>query len=908
MVRRRACVLWASGLAACVVSGAALAQGAGGNGITREGTTGQSAATGLPNVTAAPSPKPIEIVTAPTRTALGPAAARAVARVAMLDLRLQDDPTDDDYRVTALLLDLAQRWSPTDTDILRRRIEAHFNSGDDRAVLTLTRELVRLDPRDTVAQLRLISARVADLQTAERRLAAYARFLGPEGASFDASVRSRLALDAALLARELGDEDRFLNLLEEAARLDSSNKAAALLAFTVFAGSVDSATGRLELLANLLYSDPLDPRVHQQIRDELAAGGAFEQARRFNEIAATILKAAGSTEDSSRDVVASTLAWHIGGPGVPLRVMTNNLLVDRDRADRQAKAQEAATGIVTVKRGSEVRLSMPLEVVRLASSLAAGDTAQLEGSIADLAASIADREASYNDATRRPINVDPAELSAEIASLRAELVRWQLLANVKPQEALLGLEAALATTAPGSVDRASLLALGALRAGDTVQALEVCDLSPRPSPWLELTRGLAHRLNGDEDQARVAFVRAFELAPLGLLGALGHSFASAIPLPDGTIAPAHDPKLAAALTEYARTIPSWIDRMPTEPASFQSLRVWSDAGGGTSGGASGGAGPLDPLMVTLRLTNTAPIPLGVGSDRTINARLLCAPNLDTRRGNARALADPEVIETSQRLRLMPGESFDMTSSLDAGPAALVAELNSHGAQRVWWRVLQGFESRPGGVRETGAGSLDAISTTFTRPALPESTRTTEFLIERIRASGAGGASSEGAGAEAAGVAVSGDELPALIVAARNHLFRTYLSEAEEPGDAISRGQREALCAAIVGAFASWPVEARVMAVASLPSGRRVPELSGLDALALDDADAAVRAIALVTRADARVLEQRAADADALVAEVAAAHARRLASGSRAFVDDGFARQFPAVDAPAGAGGPAPRGP
>ena len=54
-----------------------------------------------------------------------------------------------------------------------------------------------LDPSDTVAQLRLISARIGQFQTAEERLAAYERFTGPEGKGLDPAIRSRLALDAA---------------------------------------------------------------------------------------------------------------------------------------------------------------------------------------------------------------------------------------------------------------------------------------------------------------------------------------------------------------------------------------------------------------------------------------------------------------------------------------------------------------------------------------------------------------------------------------------------------------------------------------------------------------------------------------------------------------------------------------
>lgn len=862
----------------------------------------------FPVATSPPAPRPrqgpavairvplAEIVADPTRIDLNAYTSRALARFAMLDLRAQDDATPDDYRVAAALLDAAQSLALNDIELLRRRIEAHFNAGNDKVVLALSRDLLRLDPKDTVTQLRIITARLAQMQTVEERMVAYARFLGPEGNAFDPSVKSRLALDAALLAREMGEEAKFLTLLEQAATLDPSNKAAALMAFTVFAGSVDSASGRLELLANLLHADPMDPRVHQQIRDELASVGAFTQARRFHTSASAILNAAIPQEDPSRAVIAFVLTWYCDGPRKPLDTMLNQLVIERDRADRTAKAQEDATGIVTVKRGKDVRLSLPNEIVRLTSAMAVDDKAQIEASLTDLAASIAEREEVYNDRGRRPVSMTDQDAALEIGTLKGELIRWRLLTNSQLDAAAAGYNQALSMTEPESQERATLLALSALRSGDTASSLYFCSKATQPSPWVELIRGMAHALAGDDQASRLAYAEAFRIAPLGLLGALGHTLAARVEvhdpdhltLPPAT-SPAHDVALAAALNQYAATIPAWIDQMVTNPHSFQNMAITINQSSGLGISTSNRADPLAPLRATIKITNVSPVALGFGTDRTINPRLLFAPNLEGRRGNQRATAEPEVVELAQRLRLLPGETMEYTANLDYGTVAFISELHSEAPTQLWWRVMQGFESRSGGVRDVGAGCLEAVTDTLARGALPEATRTPESIAQRLAAI------TSDANAQ--------QELPALLIAARGFIARSV-----DPFDSIAPDARftgtKALCDAIIAAYPSWPATSRVLAITTLPPAKQIPELARLDELILNDIDPFVRPIAIVARAqtsDSPAIESALASEDPALVRIAKAHQSRLASGGQAFGERGFGQAFPtkAVDSPAG---------
>lgn len=204
-----------------------------------------------------------------------------LARTLLRRSRALVSPTTADYRLTALGLRLARRTAPEDAELLRHEIEAWTAADDAARMIEATRELVRLDTRDTIAQLRLIDTQIGRLNTVEERRAAYDRLLGPAGKGLRAPIRSRLALDAALLAREGGDDERFLELLTESTLLDGTNKNAAALYASVLLQFADTPIERFELIANVLQSDPLDLGAYENAAIELLAHGAYEGALRY---------------------------------------------------------------------------------------------------------------------------------------------------------------------------------------------------------------------------------------------------------------------------------------------------------------------------------------------------------------------------------------------------------------------------------------------------------------------------------------------------------------------------------------------------------------------------------------------------------------------------------------------------
>jgi len=140
-------------------------------------------------------------------------AARELTRIGLMDFRMQASPTPDDLSLLDGVLEIVQHLRPDHEATIRRRIDIAYRLGDTAAIDARTRDLLRLDPNDSVAALRLITLHIGRLQTSQERLSAYARYLGPAGARLDPAIRSRLALDAAVLSNEGGNEQAFTRYL-----------------------------------------------------------------------------------------------------------------------------------------------------------------------------------------------------------------------------------------------------------------------------------------------------------------------------------------------------------------------------------------------------------------------------------------------------------------------------------------------------------------------------------------------------------------------------------------------------------------------------------------------------------------------------------------------------------------------
>jgi len=790
-------------------------------------------------------------------------AARSVARLALQDLRFLNDPQPRDYQIAADLLGLAWSFTPEDTGLLRRQIAAAAEAGDERTLIEATRNLVRLDPKDTVAQLRLFSATVASLQTVEQRLAAYERILGPRGEAIDPSVRSRLALDAALLLRENGDEDGFIRRLQQAMALDQTNKEAATLAAAFITDRISGPAGRFEAISNILMADPLDPNVYLSLSREMSAVGAFQGAYRFFNLALTLLQRTGQQISEDLDVERLILVWQVFGPKPVAEELEKRLFTQRAAVAKQIldlKRQGMPTDAYTPP--GQIHLSTALTRIQIAAADALGDREQTEKAVNDLAI-------AFDEGMGRIINpVNKAEQRSKEELVRiiwdslVQLSTFRLFADVGLDRVEEGLDKSGLNEQIRQQLYPGLNAWLALRRGNPGEAIQRFEPLIENSPLAVLGLGLAHEQSGDAAEAVRAYSTVAAQIPMTELGAWARSRVIAL---TGKAAPLT--AYSEPLERAAAAVPRWIDAMIASPGNFMTLDAKIVKPEITA---------LERSQVRIRIRNVSPIPLGFGSGRPINSRLLMEPHIDLHSVQLTRQALPEPISLDRRLRLMPYESIEAVIWPDAGESGWVLERNSAYTARVRWRVLQGFRIGPTGTYEAGPTSLSADTGTLLRHALPETRLPTEELARHIRLSPPSG-------------------LIALVSAARTRLITRAGQEDTAAVDSLVQ--------ALIDRYVSLPKIDRAMFLATLPSASQVPAMAPFDAVARAESAPDLLAIALVTRvedADDPALTRAAAQDDPRWALFASLIAQRLGQDVAVYARSGrIARRSAssAADAP-----------
>jgi len=777
---------------------------------------------------------------------------RSLIRVALLDLRAAEPPRPRDYAVAALLLDHARDLSPNDADLTRRYIEACWSAGDTQGVLHASRQLARLDPEDTVNQLRLITSAISREQTAESRIALYERFLSLPERDLDASVRSRLALDLALLHRERGEEGAFIGALTRAVVLDATNKEASMLAYNLYRERVNDDAGRLELLNNLLMADPMDPVVLRSLRDEMAQGGAYKAARRFHDVAWGVLDAARVKQSADDSSLGLVLQWMTDGAQGVVQKITIDLRGERERIRRMQAVTGAGTPTLLGEasgRPEDRRLLPAIEQVRCFAALSIGAIEDVTGSIADYAATVEGTIKAMTDPATRPVDIDEDVLNDQIALARAELTLYRLVANVDVGRIDEDV-AALALLPESDPRRVAVEAWRLYRAGDAGGALLRASDDP-DSLWCALLVGQAADDAGQTQAAVSAYRHAMLAAPLTPPGALAASRIRRL-LPAG--APLTDRERALVAT--AAGVPSWIDQMATRPRTFEIVEA-------TPARQSGGA--LDYIPVRLSVRNISSIPLGLGSDRSVNSRFLFGPNLETVPGGANAGVEPEVCELTRRLRLNPGEEIAIDVWPDAGLTGWIAEVSSAAVVRTRWRVIQGFQPAANAGQEIGPGCLELNLPAISRNPLDESRMGGKTLLDRLSLT-------------------RPSQVPAVVAG-----FRTHIITMQAATPAEVSANRALMVNALLPLYATWPARERAIAAAVIPNAVMAAELEPLDALIRADEDPLVRAIAIVTRvnkADDPALAAAEGSGNGRLARLARLQRERVADNARCYASVG----------------------
>jgi hypothetical protein len=768
-------------------------------------------------------------------------------RAALLDLRLQPTPSLEDYELAALALEVAAALRPDDPDLWRRVAEAAFNTGDQATLERATRQIVRLDPADTVAQLRLIAASIGRLQTGQERLAAYERLIGPAGVSLDPAVRSRLALDAAVLAREVGDDDAFARLLTTSTELDSSHKEAAALALAYFQAAVpDDPIGRLQLLCNLLLADPLDPHVHLAIAGELSSHAAFDQAARFHTNARAVIGASDPELAAMLDVRGLLLNWQLTGPEVVVEALNQRLATLRHQAAFNVALKQAQhLAIRDEERPENTRLPRQLEIIRLLAADAAGFRDVAAASAQDLSADALAVVQYYQRPENQPTGDAGRELARRIADMWVETLIVRAWSSGDMEALAADLQQSIDQMG-NAIDLTEAQAWFGLRTGQQDAVIDFFEATQDTLYRSRLGYAMALEAQGRQEEAVAVYTRVAREDPGAVQSAWARSRLLFMTGQDLARTEHHD-----RVIEIARTVPAAIDKMLLDPTEFARLHVSV---------ADTSLAPLDHAAATVTLTNRGTMPLAVGSVRPIDSRFLLSPQARVGSIPVIGAIQPEILDLDRRLRLRPGESITARLPLAAGFTDAFMQTQCASRTGVSWRAIQGFRV----VNDAYvAGPLCLTATT------PEIIRE-PLLLARLTPQDLAAAAAQAAP----------EQLPAVARAA----WGAGLSESY--GRKATPEQLTALAAALGERYQSADSATRLILLAGLPTAALSPGFEAFDdavrATIASETDPAVLMAALLTRATAAddpVLAACRASPEPALSRAAVIQARRLVPDS-----------------------------
>ena len=799
--------------------------------------TGQTGAPAQPEGAAAtnqesapPAPTPAERLIAvldaepPSGRALEAIVADTIARRALEWLRAIDTPTADHYRLAAVGLRAALRLRPDDLHLQRRLADALRAAGDEEAEMAALRRIAELDPKDTVVQLRLLNRALRSRHTVEDRLAAYDRLLGPAGAGLDDALRSRLALDAAMLARETGDERGFVTRLTRATQLDATNKAAAVVASGFALSRLDDPKARVESLANVVLADPVDPQAHLDLARELLRHGAYAGAERFLERAADVFARSGIRLSPEMRAAQVVIGWANEGPEAMFAQFDDAVAFERYLIDQRQRAVEAGD-LPPEEAPAPYVPRRWREEGRLAIALAVDDAEQTARALESLDA--------VDEARLDALDEEPgANADEERARMEASRLLRRLWAGA-PVEDAPGRLAAIESQI--DADTAALVrAWIDLRGGAIEAARRAFDALAGFDPRARAGLALSYELDGAPVDASRRYALLVREAPGTLLGMWARTRIERL-----LNAPVRETPIAAELNAYARSLPSVLDRMTSDPASFIDLSLEH---------VRDRIGMLGRVELRIRLRNAGVLPLAVGDEAPLNSRLLLAPEVSL--GGTKVLQGltPEVASLATRLRLTPGESLEVVYWAGQGPAgrALAQYPAARGTLR--WRGLQGFGMRADGAYAAGIMNTTAMSDLMQRTAPPESLLGIDGLTQRI-------------------ATTTGE--PRMRAMAMALWLLTNGGNLADPEERFTL--RSAMAEAVVGAWPTLTPLERAWVLNRTPDSLIVAEAGAIEAAAFaDDSPLTVLAL-LMTRSGAfpdRVLALGRASDDPLVQEYA----------------------------------------
>lgn len=181
---------------------------------------------------------------------------------------------DADFRQAIAMLQAAAKLNPKESRYPRLLAEAQLQLRDPHAALESLRTYFTLAPDDRVVMVQIIDLYSAEMETADARLAYFRDLLGK---SVPDEVKSRIAVRAAKLLSERGEQAEAMELVEKAIQLDELN-AEALASKLLMTHATLTPVQRVALLLQMVRANPRQPELMSRLANELADNGMNAEA------------------------------------------------------------------------------------------------------------------------------------------------------------------------------------------------------------------------------------------------------------------------------------------------------------------------------------------------------------------------------------------------------------------------------------------------------------------------------------------------------------------------------------------------------------------------------------------------------------------------------------------------------
>lgn len=503
-----------------------------------------------------------------------------------------------------VLLQAAVRVDPQNMDAWRLLAEACEANNHDEQAREAYKQLLKLDPKNLVAQVRFLEL-LADDRPLEQQLKLYLSAL--EKKTLDQQVRSEVAVRAAQLYLQRGETDNARKMLTKAIELNDVNVRAWQAYCQLEATPGELPSKRLHSLINLLLANPYQP-------DALLAGAR--------------MAASAGVHDAAADwQMAGVEQYRIAGKTIPADIYVD-LAVELCIADRRLDAEPLIT-----------------ELLKL-------DDAPMAAGLLSLAIH-SDPDAALVDKLRKriadamPKGSAPAEerIAALTDALWAELAYFPELSETVDSR----LETLRTLVKPEDKNYLRLFGWRLLRLGKNAEARKVLEPLVETDPIARLGVSRAAVAMGDTTAAGNQLVELWRERPQGLTALLTAREArkQGVKLPESSLANS----VRTELTRYSKTM-LFAHRQPRELVLITpSLTRRSFKTG-------------EPIVVNLKVANSSDHALSVGPGGAVSTSL--SADATIRVVAAQNFMGYAVENAPRTYRLEAGETLTIPLRIDQG--------------------------------------------------------------------------------------------------------------------------------------------------------------------------------------------------------------------------------------------------